>query len=148
MASFVNYTTILATAVANNATVVVAYQSPDTAATYTLARPSQVMAGQNLWVTPTTATLAYAGSITVTNKSGATWAAGTVITFNAQLAAPDSAGTLTPTPAPTALVNNTGGTVSGTLAVIADAPTANALASINALIVSTTAALRSAGVLT
>lgn len=149
MSTFKTYTATLGAALANSAAITVPYQSGDVAATFTLARPSQVVVGQILYVTPTNATLAYAGSITLTNTSGVTWPAGSLVIFNPQLAVPtDQGGTVVPTPAPTALVDSTTGAASGTLAAITDVPTKNAVASLNAQLNATTTALKSAGVLT
>lgn len=149
MATWKNYTATLGANVANAANFTVPYQSGDTSATFTLSRPSQVVVGQAVYNTPSQATLAYAGSITVTNLSGQTWLAGTVVTFNPQLAVPTgNAGFLSPVPAPTNLTDNSGGTASATIAAITDVPTANAVASVNKALNDTKTALKAAGVLT
>jgi hypothetical protein len=57
-------------------------------------------------------------------------------------------GGVTPQVEPTALVDNSGGTASGTLAAITDTATKNAVASLNAQIDALTAKLVTAGVLT
>lgn len=150
MATWKNYSTVLATAVANAGTFTTAYQSGDSAGTYTLTRPSQVLVGQAVYVTPSQATLAYGGSITVTNLSGVSWPAGTLVTFNAQLLIPTggTGGVVIPTAAPTNLTDNSGGTAGSTLAAITDAPTHDAVASLNKAINDTKNALKAAGVLT
>ena len=112
----------LASAVAADATFTLSYPAGSTQASLTgCSGGKMVVNGDGVYAEGTSGfTVAYGASlITVTNKTGASLAAGSVLTLS--FGRSDASGRYTPSilvPGPTALTDSTGGTASNTIAAI------------------------------
>lgn len=154
--SFVTLTTTLAAAVADDGTVTLAYPAGTNQAYFTGNNASAdgvVVVNDNDVVNEGDPgiTLTYgASNITLTNKTGAAWAAGTFLRVQLGRAGADAPG-FAPGAAIASLTDSSGGTASGTLAAISgtyvQAEVRNSIASLNAKIDAILIALREAGII-
>jgi hypothetical protein len=159
MAFSVTPVTTLASAVANAATVTVAYPAGTTQASFIGANAAPntgflVLNGNEVYPEATSGvrvSFSYgAGDVTVTNTTGVTWAAGSTIRVQFGRAGTDRPG-INPNPAITSLTDSSGGTASDTLAAIGgayvEATIENTVASLALKTNQILVALRAAGII-